>query len=183
MVHGCRSEVDCGVGGQEVSRVVFLPRAVSLRGERGPEFLEFSGPRAFCDPRRQSIHDLLRGKGGNGGRSAVALFKVGGKVYCLDNSCTHVGGPLCQGTLHGTVVQCPLHGSRFDVRSGQVVGPPPAAWPLNRLNARSRVVRSPRSSTARPFPGTPAAGNRRPCGSPPPRRPRHEDRPLPRGQR
>jgi len=52
------------------------------------------------------------------------LFKVGGKVYCLDNSCTHVGGPLCQGTLHGTVVQCQLHGSRFDVRSGQVVSPP-----------------------------------------------------------
>lgn len=53
-----------------------------------------------------------------------ALFKVNGKVYCLDNRCTHVGGPLCQGRLGAFVVQCPLHGSRFDVRTGQVVGPP-----------------------------------------------------------
>src|SRR5438093_13363004 len=52
-----------------------------------------------------------------------ALFKVGGKVYCLDNTCTHLGGPLCQGRLQGSVVQCPWHGSRFDVTSGDVVGP------------------------------------------------------------
>ena len=58
------------------------------------------------------------------GQRAVALFKVGGKVYCLDNRCTHLGGPLCEGDLDDHVVQCPLHGSRFDVRTGQVVGPP-----------------------------------------------------------
>jgi nitrite reductase/ring-hydroxylating ferredoxin subunit len=53
-----------------------------------------------------------------------ALFKVSGKVYCLDNQCTHMGGPLCKGTLREFVVQCPWHGSRFDVRTGQVVGGP-----------------------------------------------------------
>lgn len=53
-----------------------------------------------------------------------AVFKVGGQVFCLDNRCTHVGGPLCEGELDGTVIECPLHGSRFDVRTGQVVGPP-----------------------------------------------------------
>ena len=53
-----------------------------------------------------------------------ALFKVNGQVYCLDNTCTHLGGPLCEGRLSGFVVQCPWHGSRFDVRMGQVVGPP-----------------------------------------------------------
>ncbi len=53
-----------------------------------------------------------------------ALFKVGGKVYCLDNTCTHLGGPLCQGRMQGSVIQCPWHGSRFDVTSGNVVGPP-----------------------------------------------------------
>ena len=56
-----------------------------------------------------------------------ALFKVGGTVYCLDNRCTHVGGPLCRGKLEGPVVTCPLHGSRFDVQTGQVVGPPARA--------------------------------------------------------
>lgn len=53
-----------------------------------------------------------------------ALFKVGAKIYCLDNTCTHQGGPLCEGDLDGFVVTCPWHGSQFDVRSGQVVGPP-----------------------------------------------------------
>src|SRR5947209_12037561 len=53
-----------------------------------------------------------------------ALFKVGGKVYCLDNTCTHLGGPLCQGRLQGSIIQCQWHGSRFDVTSGNVVGPP-----------------------------------------------------------
>jgi len=53
-----------------------------------------------------------------------AVVKVGGQVFCLDNRCTHVGGPLCEGELDGAVVECPLHGSRFDVRTGQVVGPP-----------------------------------------------------------
>jgi len=58
------------------------------------------------------------------GGKAFALFRISGTIYCLDNRCTHVGGPLCQGRLNGAVVQCPLHGSRFDVRTGAVVGPP-----------------------------------------------------------
>ncbi len=58
------------------------------------------------------------------GQRPVALFKIGGRVYCLDNRCTHVGGPLCEGSLDEFVVECPWHGSRFDVRTGQVVGPP-----------------------------------------------------------
>ncbi len=58
-----------------------------------------------------------------GGRT-VALFKVTGKIFCLENRCTHLGGPLCKGRLDGSVVQCPWHGSRFDVRTGAVVGPP-----------------------------------------------------------
>ena len=58
------------------------------------------------------------------GQRPVALFKVGGKVYCVDNRCTHMGGPLCEGTVDEAVVECPWHGSRFDVRTGQVVGPP-----------------------------------------------------------
>jgi nitrite reductase/ring-hydroxylating ferredoxin subunit len=58
------------------------------------------------------------------GAQTFALFKVSGTIYCLDNRCTHVGGPLCKGRLDGFVVQCPWHGSRFDVRTGTVVGPP-----------------------------------------------------------
>src|SRR5437879_5320308 len=39
-----------------------------------------------------------------------ALFKVNGQVYCLDNTCTHLGGPLCEGRLAAVVVQCRCQG-------------------------------------------------------------------------
>ena len=55
---------------------------------------------------------------------SIALFNVGGAYYAIDSTCTHMGGPLCQGTLRGDVVQCPWQGSRFDVKSGKVVRGP-----------------------------------------------------------
>jgi nitrite reductase (NADH) small subunit/3-phenylpropionate/trans-cinnamate dioxygenase ferredoxin subunit len=54
----------------------------------------------------------------------LALFNLGGTFYALDNRCTHVGGPLGEGQVQENVVTCPWHGSRFDITSGQVVGPP-----------------------------------------------------------
>lgn len=58
------------------------------------------------------------------GVKTFGLFKVSGRIYCIDGKCTHLGGPLCKGRLDGAVVQCPWHGSRFDVRTGAVVSPP-----------------------------------------------------------
>jgi nitrite reductase/ring-hydroxylating ferredoxin subunit len=54
----------------------------------------------------------------------LALFNLGGTFYALDNRCTHLGGPLGEGTVEGTRVTCPWHGSVFDITTGQVVGPP-----------------------------------------------------------
>jgi 3-phenylpropionate/trans-cinnamate dioxygenase ferredoxin subunit len=50
----------------------------------------------------------------------IALFNLGGEIYALDNACTHVGGPLSQGRVAGDEVECPWHGSRFDIRTGKV---------------------------------------------------------------
>jgi 3-phenylpropionate/trans-cinnamate dioxygenase ferredoxin subunit len=57
---------------------------------------------------------LVRGK-------AILLAKIGDSYYAGDNRCPHMGGKLSKGKLEGTVVTCPLHGSQFDLRSGQVV--------------------------------------------------------------
>jgi nitrite reductase (NADH) small subunit len=51
----------------------------------------------------------------------VAVFNLGGELYAVQNACTHKAGPLNEGALEGGVVECPWHGSRFDVRTGQVV--------------------------------------------------------------
>ena len=54
----------------------------------------------------------------------VCLSNVKGKYYAIGNVCTHMGGPLAEGKLEEYIVQCPWHGSRFDIRSGEVVTPP-----------------------------------------------------------
>jgi len=52
---------------------------------------------------------------------AVLLVRAGVKVYAVQAKCPHLGGSLAKGELDGTVIQCPLHGSRFDVATGAVV--------------------------------------------------------------
>jgi 3-phenylpropionate/trans-cinnamate dioxygenase ferredoxin subunit len=54
------------------------------------------------------------------GPQQVLVSNVKGKYYAIGNICTHLGGSLDRGVLEGHEVQCPLHGSRFDVTSGEV---------------------------------------------------------------
>ena len=49
------------------------------------------------------------------------LANVDGKLFAMDGLCSHMAGQLWKGKLDGHVVQCPRHGSRFDVRTGEVV--------------------------------------------------------------
>lgn len=57
----------------------------------------------------------------------IALFNVEGTFYAIDGNCSHVGGPLGEGSLDGEVVVCPWHGARFNVKTGTVLGPPAAS--------------------------------------------------------
>jgi nitrite reductase/ring-hydroxylating ferredoxin subunit len=54
----------------------------------------------------------------------VCIVNVEGNYYAIGNVCTHVGGPLDEGTLEGNEVECPWHGSKFDVRTGEPTKPP-----------------------------------------------------------
>lgn len=55
----------------------------------------------------------------------IAVFNVAGRMYAIDDTCTHRGGPLSDGDVEGHVVTCPWHGGRFDLDTGNVLGPPP----------------------------------------------------------
>src|SRR5882672_6085366 len=55
----------------------------------------------------------------------MAIFNIDGVFHAIDNTCTHVGGPLSEGELSNTHVTCPWHGGVFDVTTGEVLGPPP----------------------------------------------------------
>lgn len=54
----------------------------------------------------------------------LAIFNVGGEFYVTDNACTHGPGELSEGELYGDVIECNFHGGQFNVRTGEVVGPP-----------------------------------------------------------
>ena len=52
------------------------------------------------------------------GSRMVAVFHCGGKYHAIDDVCPHMGASLGAGPLSGTVVTCPWHAWRFDVRDG-----------------------------------------------------------------
>ena len=54
-------------------------------------------------------------------KGEVLVARVGNNYYVADNRCPHMSGRLSQGSLEGTVVTCPLHGSQFDLKDGKVV--------------------------------------------------------------
>ncbi|MDA4128134.1 MAG: Rieske (2Fe-2S) protein [Thaumarchaeota archaeon] len=58
------------------------------------------------------------------GGTEIFVANVEGSFFALPNKCTHAGGPLGRGKLTGNVIPCPWHGSKFDVKTGQVVGGP-----------------------------------------------------------
>jgi ferredoxin-NADP reductase/nitrite reductase/ring-hydroxylating ferredoxin subunit len=54
----------------------------------------------------------------------VIIVNIDSKYYAIGSICTHEGGPLADGILSGYEVECPWHGSKFDVRTGDVISPP-----------------------------------------------------------
>jgi NAD(P)H-dependent nitrite reductase small subunit len=49
----------------------------------------------------------------------VALYKVNEQIFATDDVCSHAFALLSGGFLDGHVIECPLHGAMFDVRSGK----------------------------------------------------------------
>jgi 3-phenylpropionate/trans-cinnamate dioxygenase ferredoxin subunit len=54
----------------------------------------------------------------------VAVFKVGGEFFAIDDVCTHDGGGLAGGDIIDHEVICPRHGARFCLRTGAALTPP-----------------------------------------------------------
>src|SRR5439155_13965732 len=78
--------------------------------------------------------------------SEVKVVEANGKSLCLghcddgtwgaiDNVCTHDGGVLGEGELEDCLVECPRHGARFDLVTGEVKAPP-AVFPVNAYPVR-----------------------------------------------
>ncbi len=54
----------------------------------------------------------------------IAVFNVEGRYYAIQDVCTHDGGILTGGEVHGKVITCPRHGAQFDLTTGAVLRMP-----------------------------------------------------------
>ena len=55
----------------------------------------------------------------------IAVFHTeDGEIFAIDDTCTHQDASLADGWMEGCEVECPLHASRFDLRTGRVDAPP-----------------------------------------------------------
>jgi 3-phenylpropionate/trans-cinnamate dioxygenase ferredoxin subunit len=58
------------------------------------------------------------------GRHVAVVRDEDGHVHAVDDTCSHANVSLAEGEVDGCTLECWLHGSRFDLRTGEPTGPP-----------------------------------------------------------
>jgi nitrite reductase/ring-hydroxylating ferredoxin subunit len=51
----------------------------------------------------------------------ILVANVDGKYFAMDDTCTHKGASLSEGTLESSTVTCPWHGSTWDCKTGKLM--------------------------------------------------------------
>ena len=69
------------------------------------------------------------------GGKEIGVFNVDGEFFAMADECTHEEAFLSEGETFGAVVECPLHGARFDVRTGKALSLP-AVYPVKTYDVR-----------------------------------------------
>jgi len=90
-----------------------------------------------------NVEDLHEGKLTRVDAAGIpaVLFKQGGTIYAIGAVCTHLGGPLDEGTCEDGEVTCPWHGSRFRMNDGAVLnGPAVYAQPTFAVRIRQGKI-------------------------------------------
>lgn len=55
------------------------------------------------------------------GDARIAMFRVGEDVYAIGDRCSHAEASLSEGEVWDMTVECPRHGSAFDLRTGEAL--------------------------------------------------------------
>jgi 3-phenylpropionate/trans-cinnamate dioxygenase ferredoxin subunit len=125
--------------GRLLARLVAVNRGVRPRMERimdwlrsahkGETMADFARVAGVAEvPPGEHIRVEVDGK-------AVLLVNLGGEFYAVSDVCTHEEAHLSEGFLMGAKIECPLHGSMFDVTTGEVKGLP-ATVPLSTFEVK-----------------------------------------------
>ena len=70
-----------------------------------------------------------------GGANQIGLFKLNGEYFAVSAWCSHQKTSIVHGEIIGSEIECPLHGARFDLRTGKNTGLP-AVRPIPRYDVR-----------------------------------------------
>lgn len=54
----------------------------------------------------------------------IAVINCNGEFYAIEDVCTHDGGILTGGEIEGCQIECPRHGARFDIATGEALTAP-----------------------------------------------------------
>lgn len=63
------------------------------------------------------------------GEHRIAMFRIEDEVYAIGDRCSHAEASLAEGEVWDHSVECPRHGSEFDLRTGEP-GALPATQPV-----------------------------------------------------
>lgn len=61
----------------------------------------------------------------------ILVVNVDGNFYAMDDTCTHAGASLSEGTLEGAIVTCGWHGAKFDCKAAKLHAFPAKIKDLN----------------------------------------------------
>lgn len=92
----------------------------------------------------------------------IAVFHTeGGEFFAVDDTCTHQDASLADGWLEGSQVECPLHASCFDLRTGKPTGPPAKlpvrTYPVTVIDGVLHIDATPAATPATTAAPTPTA--------------------------
>ena len=75
------------------------------------------------------------------GDHRIALFRIEDDVYAIGDRCSHAEASLAEGEVWGTAVECPRHGSEFDLETGEPSSlPATAPVPIYQVSVEDGTV-------------------------------------------
>lgn len=69
------------------------------------------------------------------GGHAIVLCQSDGELFAIEDKCSHADEPLACGRIRNGWIACPAHGGRFDLATGEAIGPP-ATEPIRTFPVR-----------------------------------------------
>ncbi len=84
------------------------------------------------------------------GGHRIVLCRSAEGLFAVDDLCPHATAYLHEGRLKGTVLTCPMHGARFDIRDGRPLRGPATnalvSYPVREVGGQVEVLLDARSS-------------------------------------